>query len=145
MTMMTVVADPTGLFEIGAQYDPADIYGWLAEDMLPEGLELENGRRMVVRCGELLHKGQNGKAHRRRKPSNKSRWIVLVALDDALERGDTPSYRELSEITDLALGSISWHLEQLEGLGLVERARYERRGTRVTALGHKKAEEVRTT
>lgn len=139
--MMTVIDDPTDLFIVGDRYAAADIYAWLNDGLLPEGLVLRNGRHLRVAGGELRPCDAEGAPvapNRSYLPRTKTRWRVLAALHAALESGETPSYRELSDRVGVALGAIAWHLQKLEEDGLVERNRHAWRGTRTTELGRRR-------
>ena len=143
-TALTVIADPTGLFDVGDVYSAEDIHAWRVDGLLPEGLVLRNGRYFRVHGGQLKQCEPDGTLRRGpHGPLNGTRWRVFLALSRALEAGEPPTYRELAATVGVPLGSIGWALLKLEEAGLIVRGRYQQRSVRLTELGAAKVDELR--
>jgi DNA-binding transcriptional ArsR family regulator len=146
MIELTVLADPTGLFEPGERYAEADIANWLREHSVPEGLTLErNGQTCKVRRGQLVTL-YNATRHipTHQRPRTPTRLRLLRLLYELAECGDpSPTYREMQAALGLkSRGAIVWQLDKLERDGLIIRERYAWRGVWLSLQGIERAKEV---
>lgn len=144
-TTLTVVYDPMGLFEPGVAYTRGQVALWLADDFLPIGLILRNGRDWTVvdsGDGESLVltdgrscldaqgvRGIGGSG----APMGETRWKVLRALRDLTdEAGMSPTHGEIADVVGVSEQAVKYHLDRLAAYGYVDRVPYMHRAVALT-------------
>jgi DNA-binding transcriptional ArsR family regulator len=144
---VTVESSPSQFFEQGDRYEMADFMTWVADGSVPDGLLLRDGERYYMVDGRRLTRcDANGQVTDppRGRPGRKTdtwKWI-LRALADAMDGEITPSYRDLADVAGVSLGSVSYHLQRMERLGLVVRGDGAHRSTLIAPRGVRTAERL---
>ena len=139
--------DPLGVFTPGDYYTRGEIALWLEEGDLPIGLQLRNHRLWTVadRDGELVLQadGVTVDPHTIRTARNSNYGVhndtrerVLQLLADMLQSGDRPPTRkELAQALGIWPSAVTYHLDNLQAAGLVERDKFRQRCIWLTDAG----------
>jgi DNA-binding MarR family transcriptional regulator len=137
---MIIVDDPSNTFTPGETYAPADIYAWLDNDMLPNGLVVQDQQLLVVSQGELRPCNSDGKPLIGNDSLHATTPIALQVLEEThaiLEAGLIPTYQAIADRIGRTRGAVGYHLRRLERHGLIERGGNGSHGeTHLTALGY---------